>query len=79
MNDSTGETGLLSEVTAAVAAVVEARVESARAGFAEREADMIRRAYRRGYIAGRASQRRGAPAVTNPERAARTWVRETLA
>lgn len=44
----------------------------------EHEADMIRRAYRRGYLAGRAASRRGAPAVTNPERNARGWVRETL-
>lgn len=30
-----------------------------------------RKAYRRGYLAGRSSMQRGAPAVTNPERRAR--------
>lgn len=39
---------------------------------------IVRKAYRRGYLTGRASQRRGAPQVTNPERHARTWVREAL-
>lgn len=42
------------------------------------EGDLVRRAYRRGYLAGRAAQRRGAPAVTNPERAARGWVRQAV-
>ena len=41
--------------------------------------EAIRAAYRRGYFAGRASQRRGAPAVDDPERHARGWIREALA
>lgn len=40
--------------------------------------DKIRGSYRRGYLAGRSAQRRGAPAVTNPERSARGWVREAV-
>jgi hypothetical protein len=44
-----------------------------------RETETIREAYRRGYFAGRQSQRRGAPAVPDPERHARGWVREVLA
>lgn len=40
--------------------------------------EVVRKAYRRGYLAGRGAQRRGAPAVTNPERHARTWVREAI-
>ena len=43
------------------------------------EGEAVRAAYRRGYYAGRASQRRGAPAVDDPERRARGWVREVLA
>jgi hypothetical protein len=42
------------------------------------EGEAIRAAYRRGYFAGRASQRRGAPAVDDPERHARGWIREVL-
>jgi hypothetical protein len=42
------------------------------------EASIVRRAYRRGYLSGRAAQRRGAVAVTNPEKYARTWVREMV-
>jgi hypothetical protein len=38
----------------------------------------IRAAYRRGYHAGRAAQRRGAPAVDDPERHARGWIRKAL-
>ncbi|MGI9097031.1 MAG: hypothetical protein ACR2H2_00780 [Solirubrobacteraceae bacterium] len=40
--------------------------------------EAIRAAYRRGYFAGRASQRRGAPAVDDPERHARGWIRKAL-
>jgi hypothetical protein len=43
------------------------------------EGEAIRAAYRRGYYAGRASQRRGAPAIDDPERHARGWIREVLA
>jgi len=43
------------------------------------DGEAIRAAYRRGYYAGRASQRRGAPATPNPERHARGWIREALA
>ena len=43
------------------------------------EGEAVRAAYRRGYYAGRASQRRGAPAVPDPERHARGWIREALA
>jgi hypothetical protein len=42
------------------------------------EGEAIRAAYRRGYFAGRAAQRRGAPAVEDPERHARGWIREAL-
>ena len=41
--------------------------------------EAVRAAYRRGYFAGRASQRRGAAAVDDPERHARGWIREVLA
>lgn len=43
------------------------------------EGEAIRAAYRRGYFAGRAAQRRGAPAVDDPERHARGWIRQALA
>lgn len=43
------------------------------------QSDVARRMYRRGYLAGRAAQRRGAPAVTNPERHARGEARELTA
>jgi hypothetical protein len=42
------------------------------------EGEAIRAAYRRGYFAGRAAQRRGAPAVDDPERHARGWIRKAL-
>jgi hypothetical protein len=42
------------------------------------EADVVRKAYRRGYMAGRESQRRGAEAVTNPERTSRGWLRQAI-
>jgi hypothetical protein len=42
------------------------------------EGEAIRAAYRRGYFAGRAAQRRGAPAVEDPERHARGWIRKAL-
>jgi hypothetical protein len=42
------------------------------------EGEAIRAAYRRGYFAGRAAQRRGAPAIENPERHARGWIRQAL-
>jgi hypothetical protein len=41
--------------------------------------ETVRAAYRRGYFAGRASQRRGAAEVADPERHARGWIREVLA
>ena len=43
-----------------------------------REAEIGRKLYRRGYLAGRAAQRRGAPLTTAPERYARGWARETI-
>lgn len=45
----------------------------------EAERGTVRAAYRRGYFAGRTSARRGAPAVDDPERRARGWMREVLA
>jgi len=42
------------------------------------EGEAIRAAYRRGYFAGRAAQRRGAPAIEDPERHARGWIRQAL-
>lgn len=62
-------------------ALLEAERDDLRARLAvvtEREQDIARRMYRRGYLAGRAAQRRGTPAVTNPERHARTELREIL-
>lgn len=44
----------------------------------QREQDIARRFYRRGYVAGRAAKRRGAPALTNPERHGRRETREIL-
>ncbi len=44
-----------------------------------RAGEAVRAAYRRGYFAGRASQRRRAAAVADPERRARGWIREVLA
>jgi ribosomal protein S18 acetylase RimI-like enzyme len=44
-----------------------------------REGEAVRAAYRRGYFAGRASQRRGAAVVAEPELGARGWIREVLA
>jgi hypothetical protein len=59
-------------------AVLDAKlVELTSCWMGEREA--VRAAYRRGYFAGRASQRRGAAAIEDPERHARGWVREVLA
>lgn len=68
-------------LTGAVA-LLEAERDDLRARLVEvteREQDIARRMYRRGYIAGRAAQRRGAPPITNPERHARTELREILA
>jgi hypothetical protein len=48
-------------------------------GFWMGEREAVRAAYRRGYFAGRASQRRGAAVVADPERHARGWIREVLA
>ena len=45
----------------------------------QRFPELVRQAYRRGYLAGRAAQRRGAPAASNPEAAARGWVRKVCA
>lgn len=42
----------------------------------ERFPELVRQAYRRGYLAGRASQRRGAPVAPSPEQTARGWVRK---
>jgi hypothetical protein len=44
-----------------------------------RAGEAVRAAYRRGYFAGRASQRRGAAVVAEPELGARGWIREVLA
>lgn len=44
----------------------------------QREQDIARRMYRRGYLAGRAAKRRGEPAVTNPESRGRRETREML-
>jgi hypothetical protein len=43
-----------------------------------REAEAVRAAYRRGYHAGYGARANGKLRVTNPERHARTWVREAL-
>lgn len=62
-------------------AVLEAERDQLAARLAEveqREQDIARRMYRRGYIAGRAAKRRGAPLVTNPERHARGEIRGLL-
>jgi hypothetical protein len=58
-------------------AILDAKLVEVTNWHHEREA--VRAAYRRGYFAGRAAQRRGAPAVSDPERRARGWVREALA
>lgn len=42
------------------------------------QAELARRMYRRGYLAGRAAARRGAPAETAPERHARGDLRRLL-
>lgn len=44
----------------------------------QRQADIGRRLYRRGYHAGHNAGRRGAQVVSAPERRARGWVREAL-
>lgn len=62
----------------AVAALIEDIERRAEARHVEREAEIARRMYRRGYHAGRASARRGAPAVTNPESAAQGELRDIL-
>jgi hypothetical protein len=49
------------------------------AGLWTGEQESVRAAYRRGYFAGRASERRGAAEVADPERHARGWIREVLA
>jgi hypothetical protein len=63
-----------------------ALLEAERAALADRvrklegdQSDVARRMYRRGYLAGRSAQRRGAPAVTNPERLGRGETRELTA
>jgi hypothetical protein len=43
-----------------------------------REAEVGRTMYRRGYLAGRAAQRRGAAVVPDPESRARGTAREML-
>ena len=60
------------------AMTVEDVIDLVRAEFAERERETARVMYRRGYLAGHAARRRGAPAVTNPERHARGELRELL-
>lgn len=42
------------------------------------QAEVGRKLYRRGYLAGRAAQRRGAPSTSAPERHARGETRELL-
>ena len=73
----------LEQTGSVVEAVMRLQIERdealARLAEAEkREQDIARRMYRRGYIAGRAAKRRGAPAVTNPERNGRRETREIL-
>ena len=53
---------------------LQARVDT----LERRQADIGRKLYRRGYLAGRAAQRRGAPLTTAPERHARGWAREAI-
>jgi hypothetical protein len=66
------------EIATAIAEFVDAQVAMREADLHAREAEIIRRAYRRGWRAGYFAGRRGAPAVTNPESRARGWVREAL-
>jgi hypothetical protein len=70
-----GLLGLMAERDRLEVEVAELR---ARLALVPAEADVVRRAYRRGYLTGRAAQRRGEPAVTNPERQARGWVRQAV-
>lgn len=44
----------------------------------DREIEVGRKLYRRGYLAGRSAARRGAARETAPERHARGWAREML-
>lgn len=55
-----------------------ARADRIEAEAIERQTTIARRMYRRGYLTGRASVRRGAPAVSCPERYARGDVRQIL-
>lgn len=43
-----------------------------------RDAEVVRKAYRRGYIVGRNAKRRGDPVDPAPEKNARTFVREAI-
>lgn len=62
-------------IVAALMDEIEAKLERR---YVEREAEIARTMYRKGYRAGRAAVRRGAPAVTNPERHARGDLRRML-
>lgn len=67
---------LASQVAELEAEVV--RVRAMIADQVQREADIARRMYRRGYNAGHAAGRRGAPAGPHPERLARGDLRILL-
>jgi hypothetical protein len=71
-----GEIGVVADV---IERLIAERVADLIAVHGERERDIARRMYRRGYLAGRAAQRRGAMVITNPERHARGELREILA
>jgi hypothetical protein len=56
-----------------------AELEDDERDAARKHRELLRQTYRRGYLAGRSAQRRGALHVTNPEVNARGWLREALA
>lgn len=64
------------QVAALEAEVV--RLRAIQANVDGHVADVARRMYRRGYLAGRAAQRRGAALTTAPERHARGELRTML-
>lgn len=74
------ESAWLAEVAVRVRAL-EAENTTLRVALADAhagQAELVRRTYRRGYVTGRSSVRRGQPASTAPERQARGETRTLL-
>jgi hypothetical protein len=72
------ESPLLAMLDAALEQLLDQRMVGERQEFVRREQEVARMMYRRGYLAGRNSKRRGDLAVSNPERLARGEARRLM-